>query len=100
MKQPSWCYNTVILFAFGGWFAIFQKQIEKILMMNDYIYMVFAVILAVAYCFSFQNRIKCIEWYSVWGGVFTLSIIVFDYFTGKLDAAVKKKLVAIPRKID
>lgn len=55
--QPAWFYNTIILFALGGWFALFQEQIECIVMKNDYVYIVLGAIMAVLYWISFKNRI-------------------------------------------
>ena len=54
--QPAWFYNTIILFALGGWFALFQEQIECIVMKNDYVYIVLGAIMAVLYWISFKNR--------------------------------------------
>ena len=71
--QPTWCYNTVILFALGGWFALFQKQIERIVMKNDYTYIILGSIMAIVYWISFKNRIHGIEAYSVWASLFTLA---------------------------
>lgn len=74
--QPTWCYNTVILFALGGWFALFQKQIECIIMKNDYTYIILGSIMAIVYWVSFKNRIYGIEAYSVWASLFTLAVVM------------------------
>ena len=74
--QPAWFYNTIILFALGGWFALFQEQIECIVMKNDYVYIVLGAIMAVLYWISFKNRIYGIKAYSVWACLFTLAIVM------------------------
>lgn len=74
--QPTWCYNTVILFALGGWFALFQEQIEGIVMKNDYIYIVLGAVMAVIYWISFKNRVYGIKAYSVWACLFTLAVVM------------------------
>ena len=74
--QPTWCYNTVILFALGGWFALFQKQIESIVMKNDYIYIVLGAVMAVIYWISFKNRGYGIKAYSVWACLFTVAVVM------------------------
>ena len=74
--QPTWCYNTVILFALGGWFALLQDKIENIVMKNDYVYIVLGAILAVVYWISFKNRNYGIETYSVWASLFTLAVVM------------------------
>ena len=74
--QPAWFYNTIILFALGGWFALFQEQIERIVMKNDYVYIVLGAIMAVLYWISFKNRIYGIKAYSVWACLFTLAVVM------------------------
>ena len=74
--QPAWFYNTIILFALGGWFALFQEQIECIVMKNDYVYIVLGAIMAVLYWISFKNRIYGIKAYSVWACLFTLAVVM------------------------
>lgn len=74
--QPTWCYNTVILFALGGWFALFQERIESIVMKNDYVYIVLGAMMAVIYWISFKNRIYGIKAYSVWACLFTLVVVM------------------------
>lgn len=74
--QPAWFYNTIILFALGGWFALFQEQIECIVMKNDYVYIVLGAIMAVLYWISFKNRNYGIKEYSVWAGLFTLAVVM------------------------
>lgn len=74
--QPTWFYNTVILFALGGWFALFQTRIENIIMKNDSVYIVSGAILAMLYWASFKNRWNGIEAYSIWAIIFTLSVVM------------------------
>ena len=74
--QPAWFYNTIILFALGGWFALFQEQIECIVMKNDYVYIVLGAIMAVLYWISFKNRNYGIKEYSVWACLFTLAVVM------------------------
>lgn len=74
--QSKWFYDTIILFALGGWFALFQDKIEDIWLKNDCIYLVGCAIMAVIYWLTFKNRGKGIELYSVWAIVFTLLVVI------------------------
>lgn len=74
--QPTWFYNTVILFALGGWFALFQSKIENIIMKNDSVYITSGAILAILYWASFKNRWNGIEAYSIWAIIFTLAVVM------------------------
>lgn len=74
--QPTWFYNTIILFALGGWFALFQDKIESVLLKNDYIYLSAGAIMTVLYWISFKNRSYGIKAYSVWAVLFTLAVVV------------------------
>lgn len=74
--QPAWFYNTIILFALGGWVALFQDKIESIVMKNDSIYIVLGSIMAVLYWISFKHRGNGIEAYSIWAILFTLSVVM------------------------
>lgn len=72
---PKWYYNTVIVFALGGWYALLKEKIERIVMKSDYTYALALVLTIVIYIVSFQNRSKYgIEGYSVWIIAFTVLV--------------------------
>ena len=75
--QPKWCYDTVILFALGSWFALLQDKINAVWLKNDYLYLTGCAIMGVLYWWSFVNNGKGgIELYSVWAVIFTLTVVV------------------------
>ena len=74
--QPAWFYNTIILFALGGWFALCQEQMECIVMKNDYVDIVLGAIMSVLYGISFKKRNYGIKEYSVWACLFTLAVVM------------------------
>ncbi|MCI6858066.1 MAG: acyltransferase family protein [Eubacterium sp.] len=77
MGQPSWYYNTMILFAFGGWYALFHEQVEKILMKSDNIYFIAVIIITLFYWVSSKMKnYGGIEVYSIWAVVFTSAIVL------------------------
>ena len=76
--QPTWCYNTVILFSLGSWYALLQKPIEKIMMRNDILYSCLCALLLFVYYYSFKNRwAGGIERYTIWAVVFTMMVVFF-----------------------
>lgn len=77
MGQPTWFYDTVILFAVGGWYALLQEYIERVLMRNDSLYLVAGAVLAVLYWISFQKRGGGIEYFSIWAIFFTMAVVMF-----------------------
>ncbi len=76
MGQPSWFYNTVILFALGGWYALFQDKMERIVMKNDMVYLLLTTGMTFLYWLSFTYRKKGIEFYSLWAVVFTMLLVM------------------------
>lgn len=78
LGQPKYCYNTVILFALGGWYSLVRKAVEKVVMRNEILY--FGTVLCVVgvYLLSYQRRWKYgIEGYTVWAVAFTVLIVLF-----------------------
>lgn len=78
MGQPAWCYNTVILFSLGSWYAMLQRPIEKIMMKNDRIYSFLCALLLFIYYVSYRNRWSGgIERYTIWAVAFTIMVVFF-----------------------
>ncbi len=76
MGQPAWFYNTIIVFALGGWFALLQEKIENIVMKNDYIYLVLAAVVAILCWISYTNKKGSLHEYSVWAVMFTVAVVM------------------------
>lgn len=78
MGLDHWWYDTVILFPLGCWYALFQEQIEKIVMRNDYVYSLICACIALLYCVGYIHRWEQgIEKYTVWAVAFTLAVVFF-----------------------
>lgn len=76
--QPSWYYNTAILFPLGCWYSILKDKIESVVMKNDFIYAGICALVAGLYIVSFINRWKHgIEGYTVWAVAFVLVVLLF-----------------------
>lgn len=77
MGRPGYAYNTIILLPLGCWYSLLKKPIEKIVMHNDYIYALVAMLIFVIYYTSFGFRWKHgIEGYSIWAIAFTLTVVL------------------------
>ena len=74
--KESWYYNTLILYAAGMWYSLLKKYIEAVLMKNDIIYLVTGVMIVALYYYVYLNRVKGIEWYSVWGILFMTLVLM------------------------
>ena len=78
MGQPKYCYNTVILFALGGWYSLLRRAAEKVVMRNEIFYFATVLCMAGIYLVSYQRRWKHgIEGYTVWAVAFTLMVVLF-----------------------
>ena len=76
--QPSWFYNTCILFPLGTWYSLLKERVEKIAMKNDIIYSFLCLVMICCYIIAWNNRGNYgIEGYSIWAVIFTLTIILF-----------------------
>lgn len=76
--QPSWYYNTAILFPLGCWYSILKDKIEAIVQRNDGIYAGICALIVGIYVVSFNNRWEHgIEGYTIWGVAFVLVVLLF-----------------------
>lgn len=73
-KDGYW-YNTMLCFPAGMWYAFGKNKIEKKLKNNKVYGWIFLVVLLI---FIMCYRIRAnIVWYSVWGIVFSMGIVMF-----------------------
>ena len=78
MGRDPWTYNTVILFPAGMIFSLVKPLFEKLMAKNDaFTYTAFACLLAV-YLFFDARRRAGIKFYSMWGILFMLLIVVLS----------------------
>ena len=76
--QPSWYYNTAILFPLGCWFSLFREQIEKVVLRNDVIYAGICAVMVAIYIRSFNHRWdNGIEGYTIWAVAFVIVVLLF-----------------------
>ena len=54
--KPSYYYNTLILYALGGWYVIFQEKIESCIMKNEFVYIFVVMIISCLYCLGYFQR--------------------------------------------
>lgn len=75
-KEPYW-YNTIFIMPFGCWFAIFEKQINKLFMTKDILYYFLLALMLPALLITFVYRYKNgIECYTLYAVLFTLTVVV------------------------
>ncbi len=76
--RSRYWYNTIFIFPMGCWYAIFQERIEKLIMRNDFWYVLCVLVNTVIYVFSYERRwTGGIEMYTVWACSFTAMIVLF-----------------------
>lgn len=76
--RSGYWYNTIFIFPLGCWYALWQEKIEKLVMRNDFWYVLCVLANAGIYVFSFERRwTGGIEMYTVWACSFTAAIVLF-----------------------
>ena len=76
--RSGYWYNTVFILPVGCWYALLQDRIEKIVMKNDFLYLLCVIANTVIYFISFQGRWEYgIEMYTVWACSFTAMVVLF-----------------------
>lgn len=77
LGRPGYCYNTMILFAFGCFYSEFRLYIERVAMKNDILYFLSVLIVLGVYILTFFRRWKCgIEVYTIWAVSFMLIVLL------------------------
>ena len=76
--QPRYCYNTVILFAMGGWYSLLRDTAEKWLFRSEAQYFGTVLLMMAVYLVSYQYRKRYgIEGYTVWAVSFTILTVLY-----------------------
>lgn len=76
--QPTWCYNTIILYSMGCWYSLLKNKIEPFVQKNDYTYTFSVIVVLTIYMISFQYRWDYgIEGYTIWAIAFTALVLLF-----------------------
>lgn len=76
--RSGYWYNTIFIFPLGCWYALLQEKIEKLVMRNDFWYVLCVLINTGIYAFSYERRwTGGIEMYTVWACSFTAMILLF-----------------------
>ncbi len=77
--RPNYCYNTLIIYSVGCWYALFQERIESWVMKNDFSYLLSLTFFVCLYCLAYLKRWDYgIEGYTVWGGTFTVLLLLLS----------------------
>jgi hypothetical protein len=72
--RSAYCYNTVIVFPLGMWYAYLQPTIDKIVMKNNINYFFTMSVVAIAFIFAYKHRTKSIECYAIWACAFAVLV--------------------------
>lgn len=76
--RSGYWYNTIFIFPLGCWYGLWQEKIEKLVMKNDFWYVLCVLLNTAVYVFSFEHRwTGGIEMYTVWACSFTAMIVLF-----------------------
>lgn len=74
--KPQYYYNTLIVFSFGAWYALFQNKIE-LLIKTDFQYIIALAGSVCIYCWTYLNRWNYgVESYTVWTAMFTVMLLM------------------------
>lgn len=77
LGQPSYWYNTLILFVLGFYYSYFKNTIEKLVMKNDITYFLALLAVVCVYIAAFIiKRSGGIEEYTLWAVAFTLLVVI------------------------
>lgn len=76
VDRPDYCYNTMITFPLGMWFAYFKPTIDKLVMKNNICYTFFLAAASLCFILSFAHRFKGVEPYSIWASSFAILIVL------------------------
>lgn len=65
--KQEWYYNTLLVFPVGMWYAYFKKYIDKFVMKNNTIYMLFMLVISAAVvlfavCYKFRGLYLPVYW--------------------------------------
>ena len=78
MGRPGYSYNTVILFAMGGWYSLLRKKVERVAMRNESVYFALMCCLMGVYLVSYRyRRAYGIEGFTIWAVTFTFLVVLF-----------------------
>lgn len=77
LKRPDYCYDTIIIFSAGVLFSLVREQTEKLLTKHEAIYYTVLGLSFLAYTFFYLKRKNGIEFYSLWGILFMVLVVLF-----------------------
>lgn len=74
--RPNYCYNTIITFPLGMWFAYFKPTIDELVMKNNLCYSLCLAAVSLCFTISFIYRFSGVEAYSIWSGAFAILLVL------------------------
>lgn len=74
--RPNYCYNTMITFPLGMWFAYFKPSIDKLVMKNNICYAFCLAAFSLCFMVSFVYRFTGVEFYSIWSSAFAILVVL------------------------
>lgn len=77
LDRPQYCYNTMIIASLGMFWSKYKSTVGKIVMKNEFTYLMFLAATIAVYVISFSHRWEYgIEGYSVWALAFTILLVL------------------------
>ena len=77
MGRPGYCYNTMILASLGMLWSEYKSALEKVIMKNEFTYLLALAVTVAVYAVSFPHRKEYgIEGYTVWAVAFTILLVL------------------------
>lgn len=77
LARPDYCYNTIITFPLGMWFAYFKPVIDKLVMKNNITYSLCFAAASLCFSVSFVYHYSHLSAYSIWSCAFAIMIVLF-----------------------
>ena len=75
VERPEYCYNTLMVFPFGMWYAFFKDDIDRILMKNNTVYISAMFVATFLFAWGYKN-VDRIYFYRLWSCSFMVIILL------------------------
>lgn len=76
IDRPDYCYNTMIVYPLGMWFAYLKPYFDKLVMKNNITYALALSIITACFAFSYKHCFESIECYALWASAFAILIVL------------------------
>ena len=76
LGRPAYTYNTIIIFPLGMWYAYFKETIDKVVMKNNFTYILAVSVAMAALAVSQHYKSVGLIIYWIWAAAFMLMIVL------------------------